>query len=391
MLNKLTTMPKWVKIVLILLVVTGLIWFGYIKYSTNKAAAVTYQTTTVSKGTLIISVTGSGQISTANSAAVTTTATGVVSKVYVKNDTVVRTGTPLVQIDLDLATQQKYQSALSTYKSAQNSLNSLQSSMYIANQKLINDSVARGLAWNDPTYIEQEADWHAAENNYLNQQLDISSAWLSLQQVSPIIYAPISGTVTGLALQSGSVLTSAQKIASIKTGANPVLTLNLTEIDAPKIRVGDKATITLDSLTGTTYTGKVVSVDTVGTVSSGVTTYPTTIVFDTKPTEILSNMAAAASVVIDSKADVLIVPIAAVKTTNNQAYVQVLKNGKPQNVNVGTGLSSDTSVEITSGIAEGDEVVTSTTSTAVTTTGTTSVFSSLGGNRGFGGAAVRRN
>ncbi len=378
-------MKLWIKLTVAVLIV-GLIIFGYSKYKSGQTAKVTYTTTTVTRGTLVVFTTASGQISSANSASVTTQAGGVVSKVYVKNDQLVRTGTPLVQIDLDLVTQQKYQAALSSYRSAQNAINTLQINLFVTNQKLINDAVARNLAWNDPTYIEQEADWKGAENNYLNQQLQITSTWLSLQQVSPIVYAPISGTVTGLALQPGTVLTTAQKIASIKTNANPILTLNITEIDAPKIKIDNKATVTLDSLSGKTYTGRVVSVDTVGVVSSGVTSYPATIVFDTKPKEVLPNMAATASIITNSKDDCLMVPSTAVKTQNGQTYVQVMKNNTPQNVNVETGLVSDSDTEIISGLSEGDIVVTATINpaTKATTTSTQSIFSGL--NRG----AVRR-
>lgn len=384
-------MKLWIKPIIAVLVI-GLIIFGYSKYKSGQTAKVTYTTATVTRGTLVVSTTVSGQISSANSASVTTQAGGVVSKVYVKNDQVVRTGTPLVQIDLDLATQQKYQSALSSYRSAQNAINTLQTNLFVTNQKLMNDSVARNLAWNDPTYIEQSADWKAAENNYINQQNQISSAWLSLQQVSPIVYAPISGTVTGMSLQPGTVLTTAQKIASIKTGANPILTLNITEIDAPKIKIDNKTTVTLDSLNGQTYTGRIISIDTVGVVNSGVTSYPATIVFDTKPSEVLPNMAATASIITNSKDDVLTVPSTAVKTQNGQTYVQVMKNSTPQNVNVETGLTSDSETEIISGLSEGDVVITSTinpVSTARTTAPTQSIFSGLGG-RGIGGGAVRR-
>jgi hypothetical protein len=70
-----------------------------------------------------------------------------------------------------------------------------------------------------------------------------------------------------------------------------------------------------------------------------------------------------------------------------------MKNGQPQSVTVEIGSSSDTQIEITSGLSEGDTIVTSSTATNSTTTGTTtqSPFSSFGGsNRGFSsGNAVR--
>jgi multidrug efflux pump subunit AcrA (membrane-fusion protein) len=64
-----------------------------------------------------------------------------------------------------------------------------------------------------------------------------------------------------------------------------------------------------------------------------------------------------------------------------------MKQGKMSSVTVETGASNDTSTEITSGINEGDIVVTSVISSATrtSTTTTTSPFSALGG-RGAAGA-----
>jgi hypothetical protein len=59
-------------------------------------------------------------------------------------------------------------------------------------------------------------------------------------------------------------------------------------------------------------------------------------------------------------------------------------NGKPETVTVEIGISSNSDIEITSGLNEGDVVVTGTISTAATTrtTGATSIF---GGGGGLGG------
>jgi macrolide-specific efflux system membrane fusion protein len=97
--------------------------------------------------------------------------------------------------------------------------------------------------------------------------------------------------------------------------------------------------------------------------------------------------------------DALSVPTTAVQTTNGQSYVRVQsKNGQINQVVVTTGISSDTDTEITSGLNEGDNVVTSNlTTTTSTGSSTTSPFSAVGGRGlfgggggGGGGAAVRR-
>jgi len=133
----------------------------------------------------------------------------------------------------------------------------------------------------------------------------------------------------------------------------------LTEIDVPKVKLGDKATIKFDALPDKTFTGKVVSIDTAGVVSSGVTTYPVVIRLDTESDSILSNMAASATIITAIKNNVLIVPLAAVqKQSDGSSFVRLLKNGKPVQTTVEVGLSSSSEIEIISGLSEGDTVVT---------------------------------
>jgi macrolide-specific efflux system membrane fusion protein len=133
-----------------------------------------------------------------------------------------------------------------------------------------------------------------------------------------------------------------------------------------------------------------VSIDTSGSTSSGVTTYPTVIVLDVASDSILPNMAASANIITARKSDVLMVPLAAVQTATDETYyVRVMdKKGVITQKTVTTGLSSDTQTEIDSGIAEGDTVITAIIQPKTTTsTSTTSVFSSFGGSR-TGGARV---
>ena len=254
--------------------------------------------------------------------------------------------------------------------------------------------------------------WLSAEAKYKNQQsaiataqTSVNSAWASYLQSSPTIYAPISGTLNGLSLQVGSVLTAqtnssgtstSQRIANIKTQATPVAIVNINETDAPKVAVNDKATLTMDAFPGKTFTGVIVSIDTSGVVSSGVTTYPAYIKLDSAPEGVYSNMAIDAKIITNVKDNVLLVPSAAVVTTNGQSTVRELKNGTMTEVPVTVGDSNDTQTEITSGaVSDGDTVVTAVIGGTTTTTTTgTSPFSALGG-RGFGGggggaAVIRR-
>ena len=98
-------------------------------------------------------------------------------------------------------------------------------------------------------------------------------------------------------------------------------------------------------------------VDTVGTNSSGVVSYSAVITPDVMNPAVKSGMTVTASIITETAADVLAVPSTAVKSSNGGSYVQILQNGVPSNVTVETGLSSDSYVEITSGLTEGQEII----------------------------------
>ena len=380
------------KIILIVFLI-GIGWFFLVKITGSKNSKEQYQTTTAERGTLVVSVTGSGNVSTTNSTSVSTQATGVISEVFVKDGDQVKTGDKIAEIELDLQGQQRAAQSLASYQSAKNTLESAKASMYTLQSDMFAQwdefyELATNSTYQNadgtpnennralPEFHIEQKNWLAAEAKYKNQQnvvnqaqTAVNSAWYSYQQNSSTVYAPISGTVTGLSLRVGQVIAesinsqtntqSSTKIASIKTDALPVVNINLSEIDVPKVKVGMKATVIFDTFSDKTFTGKVVSVDTTGVVSSGVTNYPLAIELDSKSDSVLPNMAGSANIITQTKDNVLMVPSTSVQTQNGETFVRILKNGLPQQVAVETGISSDTQTEILSGIKEGDTVVSS--------------------------------
>lgn len=207
----------------------------------SQSQKVQYQTAKVEKGTLSIIVTASGQVSQANSATVDTKASGVVRKVYVENDQTVKTGDKVAEIDLDLEGKQRASSAWSSYQSAKNTLANANISYYsmhsdlLTNWKTFMDLAQSSMYQNSdktpnttnrqlPQYMSIDDLWLSVEAKYKQQenvvaqaQTSLNSAWLSYQQTSSTVYAPISGTVTGLSLQIGSVLTAQSNTSGTAT------------------------------------------------------------------------------------------------------------------------------------------------------------------------------
>lgn len=415
---------------LVIIILLAVVWFARPLVLQSKSSTPQYQTVVAEKGTLVESVTVSGSVFAANNASVNTDATGVVEEIYVKNGDYVEAGQAIAKLTLDQSSAQKQAAAYASYLGARNSQKTAQqrklaadASMWQSQQAVLDaqnqvnaknsnntnpstkqdytdlekQSIESSLVQAQKSFAANETKYKDADSSINSASAQVSAAWLAYQQTLPTITAPISGTISNLSYQVGSIIasqsstsssssssnntsSSSQKFAIIKTNGSPTVSVNLTEIDVPKVKVGNKATISFDAFPNKTYTGKVISIDTIGSVSSGVTTYPTVISLDLPPENLYPNMSASASIITNTKDNVVMIPSAAVQTQNDESTVRILKNGAVQTVTVETGIANDTEIEIVSGVAEGDTVITGQTTTT-TQTGT----SPFSGTRGFGG------
>lgn len=386
MITKLKNLFDWGKrhwkiTATMLLLVVGSVWY---LVSKNKTAEVIYQTAIIEKGTLISSVSASGNVLTTNTLSISTEASGVVKKVYVKDGDKVYAGQKLAEITLDSAGTLANTKAWASLTSAQNSYRSSQASLANVYDQIKGHE-------NDETFAQKETRTKAEVTND-NAWTNLVTANLTYKQTSPIITAPFAGVIGSVNLVEGMVLTSAnsttsinsQRVAVIKGDSLPVVSVSLNEVDVPKVKVGQKVIITLDSVSDKTFTGQVATVDRVGSTSNNVTSYVANIKLDSSSDAILPNMAATANIILDTLTDVLIAPTASIEAQNGINYIKVLKNEKQELVEVTLGLNTDNGVEIKSGISEGQTVIvgTSTSSPKSSTTSTRSVFSSVGGGGG---------
>jgi len=394
-LNKLKSDRKKLIAVIIVLVLGG--YFLFNRYLKNEKEPI-IQTIEVQKGTIISSVSTSGNVISSNIENITTQASGTVKKVYISDGDKVIKGERITEIDLDVQGQQNQASAYSTYVSAVNSLNSANNNYRLTQASLavVYDEIQ---GHDDDESLEMKEDRTRAEvandnayDSVKTAKARLSSAALAYKTSSAIIAAPSSGVVKSVTVAEGmnigtqetaSGARANQRVATIATGGLPIATFNVSEIDVSLIEPEQKATITLDSIVDKTFTGKVVSVDRVGTIINNVTTYTTIIQFDTSSDQILPNMAATANIIIDSKSDVLIVPSQVIEYQDGHASVTLIRNHREQNVPVETGIFNDTQTEIISGLKEGDVVITGAiTSTSQEDQGRSGGFMFGGGGAG---------
>jgi RND family efflux transporter MFP subunit len=228
-------------------------------------------------------------------------------------------------------------------------------------------------------------------------QLDVQTKRLSVTQAEnaltdakqnlayDYVRAPYDGVVTNVTAKVAQPVGSGTTVAVLLSNTQ-LAQATLNEVDVVNVKVGQQATVTFDALPELTSTGKVSQVDTLGTVVQGVVSYAVQVALDVPNPQVRPGMSDGVSIIVNVRQDALMVPNVAVSTKQNVSTVQVLgADGTPSTVEVTTGLMNDTMTEITSGLTEGDAVVTRTVTGAATTQSATT--GGLGGLRipGLGG------
>lgn len=418
---------KIVAIFLVLLLIAGfIIW----KVLGNKKQEPQYETAKAEVGTLVTSVSGSGDITSGNSTSVTTKAAGVVKTVYVTNGDTVSKGQRIAEVTLDDYAAERQTSAWVSYLDTLEAVKTAEKNKIDDDIQVLTDQQAILNAADDVSHKknDEDADYTDYEKDTFDKTLEqakkalevselkyknagssiqaantkVAAAWRNYQENSATIYASTSGIISDLTLapnlvinassatssSTGATIVSAQTIGKI---GNPegrlIATISLTEIDIINVKANQKVTLTLDAYPDKTFTGKVLAINTAGSVSSGVTSYPVSIILDPAAVDIYPHMAVNANIILSVKNDIVLVPSAAVQISNNQSTVKVMRNGQVVSVPVEIGSNNDTQTEIVSGLNEGDVVVVGVTNPSGSTTqsqGGVSPFSSFGGGRGAG-------
>lgn len=209
----------------------------------------------------------------------------------------------------------------------------------------------------------------SVDNSIENARISLSNASTSLENARDRlddyqITAPISGTVVTKTAKAGDnvdggVLCTIYDLSCLE------MTMNIDELDISDVAVGQTVQITADAVEDKTYTGVVTKVSVAGTTSGGITTYPVTVRID-ETGGLLPGMNVEAEIVIAESRDVLAIPSAAVNrggtvliTSDSPSAASALDQEAPEGyvyVQVETGVSDDSYIEITSGLQEGDTV-----------------------------------
>jgi len=349
---------KYIAIIAIVVIGGGFYWYSK---STSNNQPVQYKTAVVEKGTLVVSVAGSGQAEAVNQVDLKPVIAGdaiEVVVVYVKNDQAVKKGDMIALLDSKDA-QKSVRNALLDLESAKNKYSQVKTD-YNKDKLTRTDKQAQKIT------VTQK------ENSLGDAREKLSDYY---------VRAPFDGIVTGLNVSVGDSVSRSDVLASVIT-RDVHAKVSINEIDAAQVKVGNKATIKLNALADTTITGKVTKIDTIGQTTQGVVSYNAEIAFDNQNELLKPGMSISAAIIIDVKQDVVIVPNSALKNKSGQSYVEILEGATPRQVNVEIGAANNAETEILSGINVGNTVVTQTIDpnvAAKTTTGSGMRLPGMGG------------
>lgn len=165
-----------------------------------------------------------------------------------------------------------------------------------------------------------------------------------------------TGATSGTAGSTSTTTTSSAPFVIVGTDAWQV-DVTVDEADVALLAVGNQVEITPDGATETVY-GTVGEIGLLSTSSGGVAAYPVTVDVTGGPEGLHDGQSAEVAIVYERRTDVLTVPAAAVTTVDGQTVVtQEGADGATATTAVTVGETSGTLVEITEGLAEGDEVL----------------------------------
>jgi macrolide-specific efflux system membrane fusion protein len=374
-----------IKKIIIILVILGLGLFIKSKFSSEEA--IQYSTSTVSLGNVALVVSETGEISTTSQVSVPSTITGLVTEVYVENGKEVTRGQSLFYVESSATSEQRasayasYLKAKDSLEAAKSSAYSLESAMWKAHETFEDNALEEEMSVDDPIYIEQEREWLAAEQKYIDQkaviaqaEASVTSAWFAYQAtIDGPVTAPISGKAVNIAVATGQQVSNSDAALLIKGESETWVVVTITETDISDVAVGQETVVSIDALDGREISGEVRRVDEIGTVNSGVVTYSAYIALNDDsetPEDELAGVLPAMTVQVDiqaSKAEnVVVVPNGAIKPYRGGKAVQVLneKTGELLYMPIEIGIVGITETEVISGISEGDEIVISTSSSS---------------------------
>lgn len=343
----------------------------------NRGGKVRYMTEPIKKRTITQIVEATGTIEPVNTVDIGSQVSGMINEIYVDYNSEVKKGQLLAQIDTSLFEAQLQQS-LANINNAKASLakNKAVLDYDTKTYKRYKNLYARNLvSKNDldsaeSAYRSDLANVQAAQASIMQAQANYDTASANMRYTK--IISPVDGIVISKEVEVGQTVAASFQTPTLFTVAEDLTNMRIetsvSEADIGKVKEGQQVEYTLDGYPDSVFKGTVSQVRLSPTTESNVVTYTVIISVENDDGKLMPGMTANVSIITSREEDVLTVPNMALKFTlkdNTQKYEQkgiwVQRNGKPERINIKTGLSNDMYTQIiTDEVKEGDLVYTGT-------------------------------
>jgi HlyD family secretion protein len=364
-----------------LAVIGGLLLIAFVVRQFRNSGAATYQTATVTRGPITQAVTATGTLNPVVNVQVGSQVSGNISKLFVDFNSEVKAGQVVAQIDPAL-----FQA---TVTQAEGDLANAQAALELArvNAKRTQDLFARKTS-SQADLDQAMANLHQAEANVKIKQGALDKAKADLDHCT--ITSPIDGIVISRNVDVGQTVAASLQAPVIFQIANDLTKMqidsNVAEADVGVLEVGQDVDFTVDAFPMRTFHGKVVQVRNAPITVQNVVTYDTVIGVSNPDLKLKPGMTANVSIVVAHKDDVLQIKNAALRyrpaeatpaeirsrspvpagtrggagreQRTSERTVYVLSGGRPQPVQIKTGISDGVVTEVIEVLKEGDRAVT---------------------------------
>ena len=334
----------------------------------SKKQPVTYNTAEVSRQNISTSITATGTIEPVTQVEVGTQVSGIISKIFVDYNSIVKKGQVIAELDKTNLVAE-LTSAQSNLANANSQLN-YQKSNYQRYKNLYDKGL---ISAND--YESAKLSYEQAVQQVTVQQQSVEKARTNLGYAT--ITAPIDGVVLSKEVEEGQTVASAMTTPTLFIIAQDLTDMrviaDIDEADIGGVVEGQRVSFTVDAYPDDVFNGKVTQVRQEATTESNVVTYEVVISAPNENLKLKPGLTANVTIYTMEKNDVLCVPVKALRFSPNEALLEEgetvedckaphklwTREGKTFKAHaVETGVTNGTMTEIVSGINEGAKVVT---------------------------------
>lgn len=334
----------------------------------KKEEKITFDTAAVAPANIMNSITATGTIEPVTSVTVGTQVSGIVSKLFVDYNSVVKKGQVIAELD-----KTNLMSQLNTAKTqlatAQSQLN-----YQTANYKRYKTLFEKGLVAAD--------DFDNAKLSYTQAKEQVASAKEEVQRAQTnlgyaTITSPIDGVVLSKSVEEGQTVAASFSTPELFTIAqdltNMQVVADVDEADIGDVKEGERVTFTVDAYPDDTFEGEVKQVRQEATTTNNVVTYEVVISAPNADLKLKPGLTANVTIYTAERKGVLSVPSKALRFTPQKETVGKMKIVDAANAKnkvwtiegnsivahkVNIGMTDGTNTQIVGGIAEGTKVIT---------------------------------